>query len=134
MVASDTNSFPKRWTQVAAMACVLMGALCLRVIFAPSPQHWIIVVAPAAILALLTVILSAPQTGLFPSELNWVAGLASLYVLGAVCFGDCAQWLSVDQIGLALFSIATATLGIVLNPENPASISEKTDLPSTPVS
>ena len=111
-----------------------MGALCLRVIFAPSPQHWIIVVAPAAILALLTVILSVSQTGLFPSELSWVAGLASLYILSAVCFGDCAQWLGVDQVGLALFSVATATLGVVLSPENQASLSQKTDLPSSSVS
>ena len=116
--------------QVAAIACALMGALCLRVIFAPSPQHWIIVVAPAAILALLTVILSAPQTGLFPSELNWVAGLASS-TCSVQYVSEIALNGSVDQIGLALFSIATATLGIVLNPENPASISEKTDLPST---
>ena len=125
---------PKRWTQVAAITCALMGALCLRVILAPAPQHWIIVVAPAAILALLTVILSVSQTGLFPSELGWVAGLASLYILGAVCFGDCAQWLGVDQVGLALFSVATATLGVVLNPGKQASISQKTDLPSSSVS
>ena len=86
-----------------------------------------IVVAPAAILALLTVILSVPQSELFSSELSWVAGLASLYILGAVCLGDCARWLGVDQVGLALFSVATASLGIVLPPVNRASINQKTD-------
>ena len=127
MVSTDAHMLPRRWSHVAAVTCALMGALCLRVAFAPSPQHWMILVAPAAILALLTVIISMPQTGSFPSELSWVAGLASLYILSAVCLGDCAQWLGVDQIGLGLFSIATASLGVVLPPVNRASINQKTD-------
>ena len=128
MDTTDAHMPLRRWSHVAAVTCALMGALCLRVVFAPSPQHWMIVVAPAAILALLTVILSVPQTELFPSELSWVAGLASLYILGAVCLGDCAQWLGVDQVGLGLFSIATASLGVVLSPPlNPASINQTTD-------
>ena len=122
MDSTDAHMLPKGWSHVAAVTCALMGALCLRVVFAPSPQHWMIVVAPAAILALLTVILSVPQTELFSSELSWVAGLASLYILGAVSLGDCAQWLGVDQVGLALFSVATASLGIVLPPVDRASI------------
>ena len=127
MDSTDAHMRPTRWSHVATVTCVLMGALCLRVVFAPSPQHWMIVVAPAAILALLTVVISVPQTGLFPAELSWVAGLASLYILSAVCLGDCAQWLGVDQIGLGLFSIATASLGVVLPPVNRTSINQKTD-------
>ena len=126
MDAFDADIMPRQWTQVAAITCALMGALCLRVMFAPSPQHWSMVVAPAAILALLTVILSMPRTELLPSELSWVAGLASLYVLGAVCFGNCAEWPSIDQIGLALFTIPTATLGVFLNSEHQVSVNRKT--------
>ena len=134
MDSSDADIIPRRWNQVAGVTCALMGALCLRIVVAPSPEHWMIVVAPAAILALLTVILSAPQTELFSSQLSWVGGLAALYIVGAVSLGDCAQWLSVDRLGLALFSIATATLGTMLVPENQAAINQKTDRPSSPVS
>ena len=88
-----------------------MGALCLRVIFAPTPST----------LDDRSRSSRNPSTSdryplgaadrVVSPELGWVAGLASLYILGAVCLGDCAQWLGVDQIGLALFSVATASRG-----------------------
>ena len=114
MGSREQFSYATRWTQVAVVACVLMLGLCIRVALAPSPKHWFFVVVPALVLALLTVILSSIQAPSESSELSWLAGIAAVYIVGAVLFGDCANWLKVDQVGLALFSVATGLLGMVL--------------------